>query len=107
MKLEELEVCQAAMEMAEQVWGLVAKWEYFATDTVGKQLVRAADSAGKKSAVARLLRCSTAGRPLRSAGAVHKIATQGVSFATLGFSQPITDHCHLTNDQFPQCPMTN
>ena len=44
MKLEELEVYQAAMEMAERVWSIVAKWEYFARDTLGKQLVRAADS---------------------------------------------------------------
>jgi four helix bundle protein len=44
MKLEELRVYQMAMDMGEEVWGIVKKWDYFAKDTVGKQLVRAADS---------------------------------------------------------------
>jgi len=32
------------MEMGEKVWNIVAGWNYFAKDTVGKQLVRAVDS---------------------------------------------------------------
>jgi four helix bundle protein len=32
------------MEMAEKVWNIVIKWNQFQKDTVGKQLVRAADS---------------------------------------------------------------
>lgn len=32
------------MEPGEKVWNLVDKWNYFAKDTVGKQLVRSADS---------------------------------------------------------------
>ncbi len=44
MKLEELRVHQLSMNLAEQVWEIVIKWDYFAKDTLGKQLVRAADS---------------------------------------------------------------
>ncbi len=44
MKLEELQVYQMAMEMAEKIWPIVLKWDCFSKDTIGKQLVRAADS---------------------------------------------------------------
>jgi four helix bundle protein len=44
MRLEELEVYQEAMRIGEVVWSTVAKWDFFAKDTVGKQWVRAADS---------------------------------------------------------------
>lgn len=44
MKLEELQVYQLSMEIAEQIWNIVIKWNYFEKDTIGKQLVRAADS---------------------------------------------------------------
>jgi len=42
--LEELEVYQEAMEIGESIWELVDHWGFFAKDTIGKQLVRAADS---------------------------------------------------------------
>jgi len=32
------------MEMGEEIWNIVIKWDYFLKDTIGKQLVRAADS---------------------------------------------------------------
>jgi len=44
MRIEELRIYQLAMEMGEEVWGIVIKWNYFAKDTIGKQLVRATDS---------------------------------------------------------------
>ena len=44
MKLEELNVYRLSMEMAERIWEIVMKWDYFTKDTLGKQLVRAADS---------------------------------------------------------------
>ncbi len=44
MKLEELKVYQLAMNVGEKVWVIVSKWDYFAKDTVGKQLVKSADS---------------------------------------------------------------
>jgi four helix bundle protein len=44
MTLEELKVYQRAMELGEHVWTAAQGWEHFAKDTVGKQLVRAADS---------------------------------------------------------------
>lgn len=44
MRLEELKVYEMSMEMGDKVWSLVAKWNYFEKDTIGKQLVRSADS---------------------------------------------------------------
>lgn len=44
MKLEELQVYSLSMEMAEKIWVIVKEWDYFAKDTIGKQLVRAVDS---------------------------------------------------------------
>lgn len=44
MTLEELQTYQLAMDLGERVWVIVDRWNYFAKDTVGKQLVKAADS---------------------------------------------------------------
>lgn len=44
MKLEELIVYKMSMELGEEVWNIVIKWDYFLKDTIGKQLVRAVDS---------------------------------------------------------------
>ena len=44
MKLEEFRVYQMAMDIGEEVWSIVLKWDYFAKDTIGKQFVRAIDS---------------------------------------------------------------
>jgi four helix bundle protein len=44
MKLEELMVYQMSMELGEKVWRIVVSLDYFAKDTIGKQLVRAVDS---------------------------------------------------------------
>jgi four helix bundle protein len=46
MDLNELHVYKRAMAVAEAIWSEVDGWDYFARDTVGKQLVRAADSIG-------------------------------------------------------------
>lgn len=42
--LEDLQVYQLAMDAGDKVWALVSGWKYYEKDTVGKQLVRAADS---------------------------------------------------------------
>jgi len=44
MILEDLKVYQLAMEVGDSNWKIVSKWNYFERDTIGKQLVRAADS---------------------------------------------------------------
>jgi len=44
MDLEELRVYNQAIQLGEDVWDIVIQWDYFAKDTVGKQLVRSADS---------------------------------------------------------------
>ena len=43
---ESLRVYQLAETLADQIWSIVVKWNVFARDTVGKQLVKAADSIG-------------------------------------------------------------
>jgi four helix bundle protein len=42
--LEDLEVYQLAEKFGDEIWDLVAGWDYFAKDTMGKQIVRSADS---------------------------------------------------------------
>jgi four helix bundle protein len=42
--LEKLEVYQLAESFSDKVWSIVAGWDYFKKDTIGKQLTRAADS---------------------------------------------------------------
>ncbi len=44
MQLEELNVYKSAMNIGQQVWVIVNKWEYFEKSSLGKQLTRAADS---------------------------------------------------------------
>lgn len=44
MKLEELQVYQLSLEIAERIWDFINKWNYFEKDTIGKQLIRSVDS---------------------------------------------------------------
>lgn len=44
MKLEDLQVYQLSMSLGDRIWNIVVNWDYFAKDTIGKQLVKAADS---------------------------------------------------------------
>ena len=41
---EELIVYQLAEKLANKIWNIVREWDYFEKDTVGKQIVRSADS---------------------------------------------------------------
>jgi four helix bundle protein len=43
---ETLAVYQLAERLADEVWTIVSKWAPLPSDTVGKQLIRAADSIG-------------------------------------------------------------
>jgi four helix bundle protein len=43
---EDLRVCQVSEQLADAIWDLVVNWNEFARNTVGRQLVRAADSVG-------------------------------------------------------------
>ena len=45
-KFEQLRVYQFSEELANAIWDIVTKWDTFAKDTVGKQVVRSADSVG-------------------------------------------------------------
>jgi len=43
---EKLQVYQLSEKIADSIWNIVITWNPFARDTVGKQIVRAADSIG-------------------------------------------------------------
>src|SRR4051812_45850167 len=43
---ETLDVYRLSERIADEVWKIVLRWDLFARDTVGKQLVRAVDSIG-------------------------------------------------------------
>lgn len=45
-RFEELDVYWLSEKLADMVWDIVAEWKYFEKDTVGKQLVKSADSIG-------------------------------------------------------------
>ena len=44
MDFRNLEIYKISIGMGEQIWKLVEQWKYFEKDTIGKQLVRSADS---------------------------------------------------------------
>jgi four helix bundle protein len=43
---EKLHVYQLAEQLADNIWNVVVGWDQFTRDTVGKQVVRSADSVG-------------------------------------------------------------
>jgi len=45
-KFENLRVYQYAESLADDIWNIVVHWDSLAKDTVGKQLIRSADSIG-------------------------------------------------------------
>ncbi len=44
MKLEDLNIYNKSNELGDTIWELVDGWDFFKKDTIGKQLVRSADS---------------------------------------------------------------
>jgi four helix bundle protein len=42
--LENLEVYKLSENFSDEIWEIVGAWKFFEKDTIGKQLVRAADS---------------------------------------------------------------
>ncbi|WP_238989325.1 four helix bundle protein [Mucilaginibacter terrigena] len=43
-RIEDLEIYTLSDNFSNKIWFLVSEWDYFAKDTVGKQIVRSADS---------------------------------------------------------------
>lgn len=43
-KIEDLEVYMLAESFSDEIWNIALNWDYFAKDTIGKQICRAADS---------------------------------------------------------------
>jgi len=50
---EDLEVYRLAESLANEVWDMVSLWDRFAKDTIGKQIVRSADSVSANIAEGR------------------------------------------------------
>jgi four helix bundle protein len=46
VNFENLRIYQLAEQLSDHIWNSVAGWDGFSKDTVGRQLVRAADSIG-------------------------------------------------------------
>jgi len=46
MRFQDLDVYRLAERPAEEIWQTVRDWEPLAKDTIGKQIIRAADSVG-------------------------------------------------------------
>ena len=44
MRLEDLEIYRIALDIGNAIWDITLKWEYYTKDTIGKQIVRSADS---------------------------------------------------------------
>ncbi len=44
MNLEQLSAYKTAISLSQEIWEITIKWDWFAKDTVGKQLVRCTDS---------------------------------------------------------------
>jgi four helix bundle protein len=46
VEFENLAVYQLTEKLADEIWNIICTWDYFAKDTVGRQLVRSVDSIG-------------------------------------------------------------
>jgi len=44
--MEEMETHRIFVGICDEIWGIVLRWDPLARDTVGKQMIRAADSVG-------------------------------------------------------------
>ena len=44
LKVEDLDIYKMAEDLGDKVWNICMKWDFFAKDTIGKQLVRSTDS---------------------------------------------------------------
>ena len=44
MELEDLKIYKMAMELGDKCWFVVKEWDHLAKDTIGKQMIRSADS---------------------------------------------------------------
>ena len=45
-RFQDLQVYRLAERLANEIWAIVNDWDYWAKDTLGKQIVRSADSIG-------------------------------------------------------------
>jgi four helix bundle protein len=50
---ENLQIYKLSEKLSDHLWKIVVRWDIFARDTVGKQLVRAGDSIGANIAEGR------------------------------------------------------
>ena len=46
MRFQDLQVYRLAEQLADEIWKTVTEWKPLAKDTLGKQIIRSADSVG-------------------------------------------------------------
>ncbi len=51
MRFQDLRVYQLSERLADNIWEIVKRWESLPIDTVGKQMIRSADSVGANIAL--------------------------------------------------------
>lgn len=44
LELKDISAYIIAFDLANHIWNIISKWDYFAKDVIGKQLIRAVDS---------------------------------------------------------------
>ena len=44
LALRDIDAYRFALNLSNEIWSIIQRWDYFARDTVGKQFVRAVDS---------------------------------------------------------------
>ena len=44
--IEELDMFKKTEQLCDEIWGAISRWDKFAKDTIGRQLVRGVDSIG-------------------------------------------------------------
>jgi four helix bundle protein len=50
MRFQDLQVYRLAEQLADEIWKTVTEWEPLAKDTLGRQIIRLADSVGANTA---------------------------------------------------------
>ena len=84
---EKLRVYQLSEELADEIWDIVVNWDHFAKDTIGKQVVRAADS------LVRTLQKARDAEATKTIGASLKLRVVRCKKHSIGFGVRLSEIC--------------